>query len=64
MSQCVNWSIVINSYDLTGRLMNDYKLSREQKQLMIQTTSYPAGVYVVVLRQGGSLIGQYKLVKH
>lgn len=51
-------------YDLTGRLMNELVLPVEQKEVTLLTATYPTGVYVVVLRQGGVLVGQYKLVKH
>lgn len=51
-------------FDITGRLMNELVLPVEQKEVTLLTATYPTGVYVVVLRQSGVLVGQYKLVKH
>ncbi len=51
-------------YDLTGRLMQQTHLKPEDKAITVHTGSYPAGVYIVVLREAGVLVSQHKLMKN
>jgi DNA-binding beta-propeller fold protein YncE len=50
-------------YDLTGRLMTQGELSIKQNNQALQTSSYPSGIYIVVIKEGNLLVSQHKLIK-
>ena len=50
-------------YDLTGRLMTQGELSVKQNNQALQTSNYPSGIYIVVIKEGNLLYSQHKLVK-
>jgi hypothetical protein len=50
-------------YDLTGRLMTQGELSVNQNNQVLQTGSYPSGIYIVVIKEGNLLVSQHKLIK-
>ncbi|WP_396151699.1 T9SS type A sorting domain-containing protein [Flavobacterium sp.] len=50
-------------YDLTGRLMTQGELSIKQNNQALQTSNYPSGIYIVVIKEGNLLVSQHKLIK-
>jgi hypothetical protein len=54
---------IINTYDLVGRNMGEYPLSVASTSITLNTSSYPNGVYIVVLRSASGVLYQQKLIK-
>lgn len=52
----------IELFDLTGRSLSNYKVTGAEGSWTIPTSTYPAGVYLVVVRSNGELITQQKLI--
>ena len=49
-------------YDVFGREVAEIKVSERQDQVQINVESYPPGVYIAVLRDGGGFLGSGKFV--
>ena len=49
-------------YDLSGRTISTNLLTSSNGELQIATSSYASGMYIVVVKQGGVLLAQKKLV--
>ncbi|PWH86738.1 T9SS type A sorting domain-containing protein [Brumimicrobium oceani] len=49
-------------YDLAGRSITERDITNAQGELRLNTSSYEAGVYVVVVRQKNGYTMQQKLV--
>lgn len=49
-------------YDLTGRLLTDFTVASTQGSLVIPTSTYPSGTYIVVVRSNGFIVAQQKLI--
>lgn len=56
--------VELNVFDLTGRLMSTEQLPVKSNNLLLNVTSYPTGIYIVVIKQGEKLLSQHKLVKN
>ena len=55
-------SATVSIYDIAGRTISTNVLSSSVGELQLTTSSFPAGVYIVVVRQDGVLLAQKKLV--
>jgi PKD repeat protein len=53
---------VVELYDLTGRTIAAYTVNNQKGDLVVPTSSYPKGIYLVVVRSANGLISQHKLV--
>ncbi len=49
-------------YDLTGRNLAVYSSVATEGSLIVPTSTYPAGIYLVVVRGASGLIAQQKLI--
>ena len=49
-------------YDLTGRNITKKALSSSAKELTLAVDSYPAGMYMLVVKQAGTILWQNKLI--
>ncbi len=49
-------------YDLTGRNITKKALSSSAKELTLAVDSYPAGMYMLVVKQADTILWQHKLV--
>ncbi|MBC8883612.1 T9SS type A sorting domain-containing protein [Flavobacterium piscinae] len=56
--------VELNVFDLTGRLMSTEQLPIKSNNLLLNVSSYPTGIYIVVIKQGEKLLSQHKLVKN
>lgn len=56
--------VELNVFDLTGRLMSTEQLPVKSNNLLLNVTSYPTGIYIVVIKQGEKLLFQHKLIKN
>ena len=56
------FELVIEIYDVFGRKMEDVELLQGQDHLQINVSTYPAGLYVAVLRSDGKILGREKFV--
>jgi alpha-tubulin suppressor-like RCC1 family protein len=52
----------IEIYDLSGRSVSKNELSSSTGELQINTSSYQAGIYIVVVKQDNKVIQQEKLI--
>ena len=50
-------------YDLSGRLMFSSNITDTQGNIELNTSSFDAGIYIVVLKQNNEIINQQKLIK-
>jgi len=50
-------------YDLFGRKQDEIIVPRGQEQIGVDVSSYPAGVYVAVMKSGDGVVGRGKVVK-
>ncbi len=50
-------------YDLFGRKQDEIIVPRGQEQIGVDVSSYPAGVYVAVMKSGDGVVGRGKFVK-
>ena len=53
----------VEIYDLTGRLINNYELLNASGNLLVNTSSLPSGIYIVVIKSNNYNIFQQKLIK-
>jgi len=51
-------------YDLFGRKQDEIIIPPGKEQTRIDISSYPAGVYVAVLKSGDAAVARGKFVKH
>ena len=58
----LNNNSTIEVYDLTGRALANYTITTTSGSITIPTSSYPVGVYIVVVKTGTSLVTQQKLI--
>lgn len=49
-------------YDIAGRSISTNVLSSSVGDLQFNTSSYPSGIYIVVVKQDGVLLAQKKLI--
>ena len=49
-------------YDLTGRSIAKKALSSSDKEVTLAIDSYPAGMYMLVVKQAGTILWQNKLI--
>jgi hypothetical protein len=56
--------VELSIFDLTGRLMKTEQLPIKSNNLLLNVSSYPTGIYIVVIKQGEKLLSQHKLVKN
>ena len=49
-------------YDLTGRNIAKKALSSADKEVTLAIDSYPAGIYMLVVKQAGAILWQNKLI--
>ncbi|HPI87375.1 MAG TPA: T9SS type A sorting domain-containing protein, partial [Bacteroidales bacterium] len=54
--------VVLMIYDVFGREVAEIKVPGKQDQVQINVESYPPGVYIAVLRNGGDFLGSGKFV--
>lgn len=52
----------VEVYDISGRAINQYKLSSSKGELQLNTSSYQAGIYIVVVKQNETILLQQKLI--
>jgi hypothetical protein len=50
-------------YDVTGRLMTEKNIDSKKGEINMDTSTYEAGIYIVVLKQNNKIINQQKLIK-
>ena len=57
--------VIINVYDLYGRIAEMHKVDGIEKQKVLSTDNYPLGTYLIVLRdvKEGKVIGKIQMVK-
>ena len=58
----VNCRISIYVYDMFGRKMEEIEILRDQKQIQINISSYPQGLYIAVLKTSKGIIARKKFV--
>ena len=51
----------IEVYDMTGRLITSYTITSNEGSWQLMLDNYPAGVYMVVLKENGTVVKQSKL---
>ena len=51
----------IEVYDMTGRLITTYTITSNEGSWQLMLDNYPAGVYMVVLKENGTVVKQSKL---
>lgn len=56
--------VELTVFDLTGRLMTTEQLPVKSNNLLLDVSSYPTGIYIVVVKKGKILLSQHKLVKN
>lgn len=49
-------------YDISGRAINQYGLTSSKGELQLNTDSYSSGVYLIVVKEGSTVLKQHKLV--
>jgi type IX secretion system substrate protein len=52
---------VIQVYDMTGRMVSSYTITSMQGSWQLSLADYPAGVYLVALKENGMIVKQSKL---
>jgi alpha-tubulin suppressor-like RCC1 family protein len=52
----------VEVYDISGRAINQYVLPTSKGELQIQTSTYQAGIYVVVVKENDTILLQQKLI--
>ncbi|WP_141259314.1 T9SS type A sorting domain-containing protein, partial [Flavobacterium aquatile] len=55
-------SAKLEVYDIAGRSISTNVLSSSVGDLQLNTSSYPSGVYIVVVKQDGVLLARKKLL--
>jgi alpha-tubulin suppressor-like RCC1 family protein len=55
-------NVMVEVYDIAGRSISKNVLSSSSGELQLSTSSYAAGLYMVVIKQDGTLLAQKKLV--
>ena len=53
---------IIQVYDYTGKLLNSILISKEQNQLLVNSTNWQNGIYLVLLKKDGITTQSEKLV--
>ncbi len=56
--------VELTVFDLTGRLMRTEQLAFKSNNLFLNVSSYPSGIYIIVIKQGNKLLSQHKLIKN
>ncbi len=62
--QLSNISYQLSIYDLFGRKLDEIIIPKGQEQTRIDISTYPAGVYLAVLKSGDGVVARGKFVKH
>jgi alpha-tubulin suppressor-like RCC1 family protein len=52
----------VEVYDISGRAINQYVLPSSKGELQIQTSTYQAGIYIVVVKENDTILVQQKLI--
>jgi len=52
----------IEIFDLTGRLIASFNTNDHERVSTINTSQYPAGIYIVVLKVKDTIVSQQKLI--
>ncbi|CAM3624367.1 T9SS type A sorting domain-containing protein [Flavobacterium gelidilacus] len=52
----------VEVYDISGRVINHYKLSSSRGELQVNTSTYQAGIYIVIVKQNDTILLQQKLI--
>ncbi|CAM4449872.1 PKD domain-containing protein [Flavobacterium terrigena] len=58
----ISASAMIEVYDLTGRLLSHHNAQSQTGNWQLNTSNYPGGIYVVVVKDNNQIIVQHKLV--
>ena len=53
---------IVSIYDVTGRLVHEVALDSVSGTRELNVSSYPAGVYMLVVKQAGAILWQNKLI--
>ncbi|TAF08786.1 MAG: T9SS C-terminal target domain-containing protein [Flavobacteriia bacterium] len=53
---------ILEIYDLTGRNITKKALSSADKEVTLAIDSYPAGLYMLVVKQADTILWQHKLI--
>lgn len=53
---------ILEIYDLTGRNITKKALSSADKEVTLAIDSYPAGMYMLVVKQADTILWQHKLI--
>jgi hypothetical protein len=53
---------LLELYDITGRQLAAYPINGTDGDLVVPTSTYPSGIYIVVVRTEKGLLSQQKLV--
>ena len=56
------YSATLEIYDLTGRSIAKKALSSTDKEVTLAVDTYPAGMYMLVVKQAGTILWQNKLI--
>ena len=52
----------VEVYDISGRAINQYVLASSKGELQLQTSTYQAGIYIVVVKDNDTILLQQKLI--
>jgi PKD domain/Secretion system C-terminal sorting domain len=58
----LNANATIELYDITGRNITNYTTTANEGSWILQTNTYPAGIYIVVVRSNNIIVTQRKLI--
>ncbi|CAM3624333.1 T9SS type A sorting domain-containing protein [Flavobacterium gelidilacus] len=53
---------IVEIYDISGRAINTYKLAASKGELQLTTSTYQAGIYIVIVKQNDTILLQQKLI--
>jgi hypothetical protein len=53
---------IIELFDLSGRLLEEHSITDPTGTIILTTSNYPSGIYIVVMKSNGTLVSQQKLI--
>lgn len=53
---------ILEIYDLTGRSIAKKVLTSSEQEATLAVDSYPAGLYMLVVKRAGTILWQHKLI--
>jgi hypothetical protein len=62
MQYTLNTTASIALFDVTGRQLAEHQTTTTSGEWNLTTESFPAGIYIVVVRQNNGLVVQHKLI--